>query len=196
MASEYALLDTTPLGEGVAYYHPETWRDIVHEDSPALHVFTDFKETTPEVTTSSVKVDDALEHMKETKVKSLLVVDEASEEIVGLVSSRYMQSFHRGVIAQEQGIGPKDVTVEMMMLPAANLPTLAYKELSNVHVGHLVRLIHDLNVLYLLVTDAEEDGTKRVRGIFSANRISRQIGHDITSDMSAQSLAEINRRLD
>lgn len=196
MSQEYNLLDTKPLGLEVGYYHPEKWREIVHEDSPALHVFTDFKERTPETITSNIKIDAALEEMKMTKVKSLLVIDDVTDTLIGLVSSRYLQSFNVGKVAQENGIDPKDLTVEMMMQRADKCMTLQYKDLSNARVGHIARLIHDLGVMHLLVTDTEEDGTNYVRGIFSANRISRQIGEDITSDMHAHSLAEINKRLD
>lgn len=196
MSQEYSLLDTKPLGLKIGYYHPEKWRDIVHEDSPALHVFTDFRESTPETISPDVKIDAALNEMKMTRVKSLLVVDDQNDTLVGLVSSRYLQSFNVGKVAQENGIDPKDLTVGMMMQRAEKCMTLQYKDLSNARVGHIIRLIHDLGVLHLLVTDTEEDGTTYVRGIFSANRISRQIGEDITSDMHAHSLAEINKRLD
>lgn len=199
---QYSLLASQFLGEGVSFYHPERWREIVSLDSPAMHVFTDFKERVPEVISLESTVDQAIETMKMTKVKSLLVVEEGSDEILGLVSSRELQSMLSGIRAREQGVSPKDLTVGMMMRKAEELPTIDFKDLSNARVGHIVRLIHDLGVMHLLVTEnltgnLEEESQAKliVRGIFSATRISRQLGENIVGDLSAHSVAEINRRL-
>lgn len=192
----YSLLSHKTLGENTRFYHPERWRELVTQDSPAMHVFTDFKERTPETISPDCKIDEALNEMRMTKVKSLLVVEENSEVILGLVSSRDLQSMLTGIRAHEQGVSPKDLTVGMMMRKAEELPTIDYKDLSNARVGHIVRLVHELGVMHLLVTEeSEETGEITVRGIFSATRISRQLGEDITSDLSAHSVAEINRRL-
>lgn len=197
MAQEYALLDTYPLGEGVNYLHPERGSDLVHEDSPALHVFTDFSSRTPETVYPEVKSYAAIEQMKTANVKSLLVVDELDDKVIGLVSSRILQSAQAGVAAQENGVDPKDLTVAMMMVKCNSLHTLNFKDIGNARVGHIIRLIKDLGVFHLLVIDRdEENDCNMVRGIFSASRISRQIGEDITGDQHAASLAEINHRLD
>lgn len=195
MPQDYSLLTTQPLGEGVTYHHPERGPEIVHEDSPAIHVFTDFTARQPEVVYPQVCIDEALERMKKANVKSLLVVDDVSDQVIGLVSSRVLQSVQAGITAQEQGVSPKDLTVEMMMAKCNTLYTLNYSDISNARVGHIIRLIHDLGVFHLLVIDRCDEGENMVRGIFSASRISRQIGQDITSDYHAQSLAEINKRL-
>lgn len=197
MSSDYSLLETQPLGDGVNYHHPERRAEIVHEDTPALEVFTDFTARQPEKVFPDVKADVALEQMKQANVKSLLVIDEENNEVLGMISSRLLQSVQAGIVAQEQDVSPKDLTVGMMMTKANTLHTLNYKDLENARVGHIIRLIHDLNVYHLLVIDrCKEDDIDMVRGIFSASRISRQIGEDITGDLHAESLAEINRRLD
>ncbi len=200
---QYSLLSSQLLGDGVRFYHPERWRELVTEDSPAMHVFTDFKERTPESISPESKIDQAIEEMKMTKVKSLLVVEEGSDVILGLVSSGDLQSMLTGIRAHQQGVSPKDLTVGMMMRKAEELPSIDFKDLSNARVGHIVRLIHELGVMHLLVTEKIEKTEKLdqmeeevvVRGIFSATRISRQLGENITSDLSAHSIAEINRRL-
>jgi len=211
---QYSLLETHTLGQGVPFYHPERWRELVTQDSPAFHVFTDFKEKSPVTVFPEVTVDKALEEMKLTQVKSLLVVEEHSDQILGLVSSRELQSILTGITAHQQGVSPKDLTVGMMMRAAEDLPAIDYKDLSNARVGHIVRLIHELGVMHLLVTETHENTEISessenlnhledihsapkitVRGIFSATRISRQLGENIAGDLSAHSVAEINRRL-
>ncbi len=216
-APQYSLLETHALGSNVPFYHPERWRDLVTQDSPAMYVFTDFKEKTPITVFPEITVDKALEEMKLTQVKSLLVVEEGSDQILGLVSSRELQSILTGITAHQQGVSPKDLTVGMMMRQAEDLPAIDYKDLSNARVGHIVRLIHELGVMHLLVTEEQESGDLLgaseqadpsshledihsapkiiVRGIFSATRISRQLGENIAGDLSAHSVAEINRRL-
>jgi len=200
-SKNYNLMTHKPLGCGVKFYHPERWQEVVNLDSPALYVFTDFKEKSPEVIPPDCLVDQAIEIMKGTKVKSLLIIDDdINPSVLGLVSSRDLQSMLTGVTARQQGVNPKDLTVVSVMRSAENLPTIDFKDLSNARVGHIVRLIRDLGVAHLLVIEqveiSEENPTGQIiRGIFSATRISRQLGEDITGDLSAHSIAEINKRL-
>ena len=190
---DYALLETQKLPENTGFYHPEKQPEIAHLDSPALDVFTDFKSKPPACISPHENVQSALEHMKTEGVKSLLVVNE-EEMIIGLVSARGVQGARLGMIAQKHAVNLTDVTVYMAMMPAEDLSTLNFKYLDSARVGHIVRLMHDKGVNYLLALEEIAD-QQIVRGIFSASRISRQLDELVLGDFSSSNLADMNRRI-
>ena len=190
---DYALLETQKLPKNTGFYHPEKQPEIAHLDSPALDVFTDFKSKPPAYISPQENVQSALEHMKKEGVKALLVVN-GEERIIGLVSARGVQGARLGMIAQKHSVNLTDVTVYMAMMPAEDLPTLNFKYLDSARVGHIVRLMHDKGVNYLLAVEEIAD-QQIVRGIFSASRISRQLDELVLGDFSSNNLADMNRRI-
>ncbi len=195
MLDEYRLLETEMLQQQTTFCHPERHPDIVHMDSPALRVFTDFNVRPPETVTGDVLAKDALEKMRVVKVKSLLVTDR-HEMIIGLVSSRELQGIIIGQAAQDNVIKPSEVAVNMVMAKLGKLVALNLSDLDNARVGHIVRLIRELGVQHLLViTQGEHDAKPVVCGIFSASRISRQLGEDVLTDFSLHTVADMHRRL-
>ena len=190
---DYALLDTQELSENTGFYHPEKQPEIAHLDSPALDVFTDFKSKPPAYVSPHENVQSALEHMKKEGVKSLLVIN-PEEKIIGLISAREIQGARLGMIAQKHSVNLTEVTVYMAMTPTEHLHTLNYKYLEGARVGHIVRVMHDKGVNYLLAVEDIAD-TQMVRGIFSASRISRQLDELVLGDFSSNTLADMNRRI-
>lgn len=190
---DYALLETQQLPENTGFYHPEKQPEIAHLDSPALDVFTDFKSKPPAYVSPHENVQSALEHMKKEGVKSLLVVNQ-EEKIIGMISARGVQGARLGMIAQKHAVNLTEVTVYMAMMPAEALPTLNFKYLDSARVGHIVRLMHDKGVNYLLAVEEIAD-QQIVRGIFSASRISRQLDELVLGDFSSNNLADMNRRI-
>lgn len=193
---EYSLLETGKLPKGATYYHPERPNAHVHLHSPALEVFTDFKSKAPATITAEKTIQTALDEMRITKVKSLIVIDE-KEHILGLVSARGIQGLRLGKIAADNDVSLKEVTVGMAMVPCEDMLTLRYEQLERIKVGHVVRLIHDTGYNYILVTEDHPEIAEQtiVRGLFSASRLSRQLGEEVTGDLSAHSLADMNRRI-
>lgn len=193
---KYCLLETQPLPEGATCYHPERQNALVHHDAPALEVFTDFKSKAPVIITPDKLTSSALEKMKQANVKSLLVIND-QEQVIGFISARLIQGAYLGHIANLHSVPLKEVTVEMAMLPYEKVLSLPFNTLSNVCVGHIVRLMHELGTDYILVTEPhpEDPEQNMIRGLFSASRISLQLGQPVTGDLSSHSLADINRRI-
>ncbi len=192
----YALLETGHLPEGATYYHPERASHMVKLDSSAWDIFTDFKSKYPAIIGQDKTLQDALNEMRLAQVKSLIVAGE-HDTILGLVCARDIQGVKVGRIASDNGVLIKDVTVGMAMIPASEILTLRFSQLDRIQVGHITRLIHDTGQNYIFVTEPHPDHSEqtRVRGLFSASRISRQLGEHISGDLSAHSLADMNRRI-
>lgn len=193
MAHQYALLETGKLKSNTTYIHPEKFPEVVHLDSPAFEVMTDFKNRQPLTAAPETLIHDALEMMKLARVRSLLVVDN-EDHIMGLISARDIQGIKAATVARDNDVTIPEVTVAMMMVPYDSLPVLNMKALSNARVGHIRRLIHDLGVNYIIVVEDHADH-QMVRGMFSISRISRQLGENLSGDLSSQSVADINKRL-
>ncbi|NCX94768.1 MAG: hypothetical protein EBX40_08845, partial [Gammaproteobacteria bacterium] len=88
-----------------------------------------------------------------------------------------------------------DVTVSMVMTPAHHLETIDYKELSNARVGHIARLIREHNLQHVLVVQYDNPDQPKVRGVFSASRIARQLGDELTASRYLNTVSEMNRKL-
>ena len=194
MVNDYKLLNTKPLAPNTSFHHPE-WQDsIVHMDTSAMSVFTDFKGRPPVTTHPDTLTTDAMNEMKLAHVKALVVTND-EEDILGLVSIKDIQGIKTGLAAQEKNIPPSEVTVSMVMTPTEKLETIDFKDLSNARVGHIARILHEHDLQHLLVVDYDEINTPKVRGIFSGTRISRQLGEDIMGTLSSQSVGEMNKRI-
>lgn len=195
MFQSYTRLATHTLQKHSAFYHPESGLDVVNTDTPALKVFTDFMSKSPATIGPDANLDQALQEMIANKVKSLLVVDE-HEDIVGLISSKQIHSSKIPALAHHHNTTVKELPVKLVMTDVDHLETLNFKELSNVRVGHIARLMHELGVHHLLVIEKPDNTAQQlVRGIFSASRISRQLGAPVVGDLSSHSIADFTRHL-
>jgi hypothetical protein len=59
-------------------------------------------------------------------------------------------------------------------------------------VGHIVATHKAVGRQHLMVA---EDGGRRVRGLFSASQVARQLGHELQTSEVAQSFADIEAAL-
>ena len=190
----YALLDTGHLRADTTYIHPERLPEVVHLDSPALEVMTDFKSRPPVTTNKKTLIKDAIEDMKSAGVKSLFVIDD-TDHIVGHVSALDLHGIKPGQIANDYDIKVTEVTIGMMMTQFDKLPTLNYKYLQSSSVGHIARTLHDLGVNYLIVVEDVDGEEQMVRGLFSILRIRRQLDDTFTGDFSSSTVADMHKRI-
>lgn len=194
MFKEFAKLDVHHSLSPMEYYHPENASDVVTADSPALSVFTDFHGRPPVTIEKKTLATAALDKMKYAHVKALLVVDD-DDQIIGLVSSSAILGVKKAQASQEHNIKQTEVTVWMIMCPIENLFLLNYKDLSNARVGHIARLLHDESLQHILVYNVCSNGGKMIRGIFSAARLTRQLGIAVGADLSSHTIAEMSKRI-
>ena len=193
MFQSYSLLPTYSLQKHTPFYHPERLHDVVKLDSPARAVFTDFMNKPPETTRPDATLEQALNQMIVTKVKSLLVVDD-NEDVVGLISSKHIHSPQVPMIAKEQDTSVKELSVSSVMSSVDKIKTIDLQDLQNARVGHIARLIQELGIQHLLVIERSKDSAQQtIRGIFSASRLSRQLGMPVLNDFSPNNLADMNK---
>ena len=188
MDNAFARLKTKPLAKHTHFVTTNDEYAPVKMDEPALSVMTDFQVKTPYSTTENTLIPVALQQMKLSKVKSPFIVDQ-NDAVIGHISARDIQSTKATTAAEYHDIKQSEVTVKMLMTKAPQLHTLYFSELSNARVGHIVRLLHELQVNYIFVI---EEGSEKIRGLFSVSRISLQLGENVTGDLSSHSVAEMS----
>jgi CBS-domain-containing membrane protein len=194
MFKEFAQLETHAFKDNVGFRHTNRPAEIVDINAPALSVFTDFQMREPETTTKDTLASEALNHMKTSKVKSLLVVN-SQEEVIGFVSSAFIQGVYLMQAAKNYDVKPAEATVNMIMIKIEKINMINYKDLSNARVGHIARLLHDKTYHHILAYDEEADGSIHIRGIFSRTRLNRLLGMNIGADFSVSSVADMNKYL-
>ena len=187
MDNAFARLKTKIMAKHMHFVATNEEYAPVKMEDPALAVMTDFQIKTPYSTTENMLIPAALQQMKLSKVKSLFVVDQ-DDGVIGHISARDIQSTKATTAAEYYGVKHSEVTAKMLMTRTDQLHTLYFSELSNARVGHIVRLLHELQVNYVFVI---EDESEKIRGLFSVSRLSLQLGENVMGDLSSQSVAEM-----
>lgn len=153
--------------------------ELVHLYDNAKYVFIDFAKKMPATTTPKTSIDDASHEMQLRHSQILLVENEGA--IVGLISYDDMRGEKPLKLLEERRLPRKEVTVEMLMRPAAQIHTLDYSQLKNAQVGHIVNTIKKHHALYILVVKRLKLDQQIIRGLFSASQISKQLHIDISA---------------
>ncbi len=192
MADEFATFSHIRLKPGTSFSRPPELPRLVHLDSPALEVMTDFRIVHAVTIGPEVSIDEALETMKTRGVRLLLVTGE-SDHILGLITAKDIQGEKPIKIAQESRIPHSAITVEAVMTPRSSIEVLNMLSVRNAQVGHIVATLQALARQHALVVDVDpKSKTQCVRGIFSTTQISKQLvvnaAEVVTRDSS---LAEI-----
>ena len=193
MKSQFASLSHIPLKPDSRYERPPELPPLVHLDSPALEVMTDFKVVHAITTSAGVAIDEALETMKTSGVRLLLVIDEESC-VIGLITASDIQGEKPIRFVQEERMPRSEITIGMIMTPQKDIPVLNMLSVRNVQVGSVIATLHELERQHVLVVEVDPDSKdQRVRGLFSLSQISKQLGKDMAEIMTAaHSLAEIH----
>ena len=166
----------------------------------ALSVMTDLEKASAIIVRDITPIDQALEHMIHSGVRSLFVLDSESH-VLGLVTSydiqgekpiRYLQSLdctHRTCCRG-------DVLVKDIMEPIDKLKNLDFKRVRDATVGHIVATFRRVGRKHLFVVDHNRDQDEpTIRGIFSATQLERQLDMTLVATSTTHSFAEVEQAL-
>jgi len=192
MADEFATFSHIRLKPGTRFARPPELPRLVHLDSPALDVMTDFRVVHVVTIGPHVSIDEALDTMKIRGVRLLLVTG-GNDEIVGLITATDIQGEKPIKIAQESRIPHSAITVEAVMTAQSAIEVLNMLSVRNAQVGHIVANLQALGRQHTLVVEVDPDTKAQcVRGIFSTSQISKQLGVNAAEIVTRDSsLAEI-----
>lgn len=195
MARDYSAIKPIALEVDIGYAQPtQPVLDRVRIDSPAVDVMTDLTRVTAVIILPGDTVDEAHLRMIQRGVRLLLVVD-ADRRVHGLVTANDVLGEKPVKTAVQQGVPRSDVQVRDIMTPRSALEVLDMREVTAATVGHIVATLKAAGRQHTLVVDQDAKGRQRVRGMFSATQIARQLGIAITTEAVARTFADIEASL-
>ena len=187
---EYAALTLAPLNPGARIAHPNAPGRVTLDD-PAFSVMTDLREVSAATTSPEEPIDSAHAVMIRRGVRLLFVLD-AQSSVVGIITATDLLGVKPMQFMQSRGVTHADVQVRDIMTPAARLDALALLDVAQMRVGHIVATLKAVRRQHLTVA---EDGGSRVRGLFSASQVARQLGMELQTFEVAQTFADIEAAL-
>jgi predicted transcriptional regulator len=122
------------------------------------------------------------------------VVDQA-RRILGVITANDVLGEKPVQTAVERGIRREEVLVRDVMTPCERLQVLDMEQVRVAKVGHVVVTLKAAGRQHALVVDRDEQGRQRVRGIFSATQVARQLGVTIQTSAVANTFSEIESML-
>jgi CBS domain-containing protein len=177
MPRTFQPLPVGPVDPGVGFCAPQQQNPahVSIEDS-ALNVMTDLSRVSAVVIRPTDTLDEALERMKQRGVRALLVID-AERRVLGLITAHDIMGERPMRFVEAHGVRHGEIIVQDVMTAAERLEAIAFGDVRAAKVGHIVATLRQSGRQHALVVDA--DG--RIRGIFSATQIARQLGVDAQS---------------
>ena len=196
MAREYQALKATTLDSETGYAQPtQKVPERVRIESSAIEVMTDLTRVTAVIIFAGDSVDEAHHRMIQRGVRLLLVVDQ-DRKVLGVITANDVLGEKPVQAAVQRGLPRSEIQVRDVMTPRAALQILEFADVSAATVGHVVATLKAAGRQHTLVVERDAHGRPRVRGIFSATQIARQLGKPaVTTDAVARTFAEIEKLL-
>jgi CBS domain-containing protein len=191
MTQPYLVLPRVPLAPQARYCRPASPTQKVTMESPAMAVMTDLERVMAVTIGSGVAIETANQRMIDAAVRLLLVVD-GDQKIVGLITATDILGEKPMRHQQRMGGTFSDILVSDIMTPHAGLDVLNLRDVFRARVGDIVASLKSFGRQHALVAERNGDSdTHRVRGIFSATQIGRQLGVNVVPGEIASTFAEL-----
>lgn len=195
MLRDYSPLASAFIQADVGYAQPtQPVPDKVTLDSPAVDAMTDLTRITAIIILAGDSADEARRRMIQRGVRLLLVVDQ-DRKLQGVITANDVLGENPVRVAVERGIRREEVLVRDIMTPRERLQVLAMEQVRAARVGHIVATLKQAGRQHALAVDSDDRGRQRVRGIFSATQIARQLGVAIHTSAVARTFSEIEAML-
>ncbi len=195
MSQPYVPLTHTHISPHATYARPTPPSIQVTADSPAVEVMTDLQRVAAVTITPGASIDLANQRMIAGGVRMLLVLDE-DRRVAGLITASDILGEKPLQHLRRRGGTFSDVLVSDIMTPQEQLDVLLLYDVLNARVGDIVATLTRFGRQHALVVErgAQEDAQK-VRGIFSATQISRQLGTEVAPAEIATTFAALEAAL-
>ena len=178
----------------LGYQQPSTFSSVT-ANSPAIAVMTDLRQVSAATIGAEATLSDATRTMMARNVRLLLVVA-ADQSVVGLITARDTQGERPIQWLHDRGGKRTDLRVSDLMIRTEDIDMLDMKDVLHAEVGHIVASLEAWGRQHALVAERDAlTGFTRIRGIFSATQIGRQLGVAVQPFDVAVTFADIARAL-
>ena len=152
---------------------PGADRWYANPGDPALSVMTDFRERSSVTVSETLTIDAALDHMKHTGVRCAFAVDEAQRLVVGLITAYDIMGEKPMRHMQATSTARSHVLVRDLMTRLPELQVVDVRLVERHTVAAVARLFDETLLTHIVVTEQDEHGAPRLRGILSASKVRR-----------------------
>jgi|SRR5690242_17903863 len=194
MGIAYRSLSPMPLQPGTELLRPsQSLPDHVTPDSPASEAMTDLAQVSAASIGPDAGIAAAEEQMRHAGVR-LLFVQDATHPLLGLITLTDIKGERPLRVQRELGVPRQEVRVRDIMTQAERLEMLSMNEVRDARIGDIVQTLKRTGRQHALVGERTPRGPV-IRGIFSASRISRQLGVPVETSGIAYTFAELEAAL-
>jgi CBS domain containing-hemolysin-like protein len=178
--SAYKALPMQIIKEGTSYLPPGGGVPrLIKMDSPAVAVMTDLCQVPAATIRPDATAAQATQAMIARGVRLLLVVD-AAGFVEGVITARDTMGEKPVKMLEEKGGKHAELLVADLMTPREKIEAIDMANVLKSMVGHIVTTLRDSARQHALIVDHDPiTGEQRIRGIFSATQIARQLGISI-----------------
>lgn len=187
---EYSALKLSPIPPGARVAAPEG-PDRVTLDDPAFAVMTDLRNVPAASTSPGEPIAKAHAQMIQRGVRLLFVL-EAGGTLEGVITATDLLGEKPIRFMQDRGVTHNEITVADIMTPASLLEAIPVQDVAQMRVGHIVATHKAVRRQHIMVS---EEGGRRVRGLFSAAQVARQLGLELQTMEVAQTFADVEAAL-
>ena len=163
-------------------------------DDPASAVLTDLRIASSVVVPVDEPLEDARRLMQHAGVRMAFVL-EARGGVIGLVTAADLQGERALQAATRRGLGHGELSVADVMTPVAAWAAVDAADLPRARVGDIVATFRATGQRYLIVVERDADERSTIRGVFSANRVERALGHAIEQELRSATFSALAQAL-
>ena len=179
-------LTTLPSASRVVERDPLTQVSL---DDPATSVMTDLRQVSAVKTTPEAPMVHAHQLMIHRGVRLLFVMDR-NGALAGVITATDVLGEKPMRFTQARGLPYSEITVADVMTPASMLEAIALQDVAQMRVGHVLATFRAVRRQHLMVAEGN-----RVRGLFSASQLARQLGVEMQTFEVARTFADIEAAL-
>jgi CBS domain-containing protein len=150
---------------------------------------TDLRRVAAATIPSGLRLADANQIMILRGVRLLFIYD--GDHVAGLVSTEDLLSERPLQTAAARGLRVDELLVNHVMTPIDKVEVVSLLDVIKSDVGHVLATLTASGRRHALVVEVDDDGTERIRGIFSASQLARQLGVPVSTGEVARTFAEI-----
>ncbi|CDI02295.1 MAG: CBS domain-containing protein [Candidatus Competibacter denitrificans] len=194
MKHAYQALPLHGLDRGIHHARPKQQlpRRITIDD-PALSVMTDLCQITAITIDLTTPLTKAVDLMIRRRVRILLVCD-ADDAILGVLTSRDIDSEKAARIIAKTGISRDELLVSDVMTLRPKLQVLMMEDVLGARIGDIIATLRQVSRQHALVLDTDpENDIAAVRGIFSLAEIGLRLGLNINRSQQPTTYAELEK---
>jgi CBS-domain-containing membrane protein len=190
MISKYRDLTIIDVSQVHTYLQPET--PILNLDSPAILFMTDFIATHPVVVTENTSILDALELMKRSYVR-LLLVSSHNHMFTGIVTA---SDIHGGKVLAYMAANDihrrEEVVVKNIMTNKDHIHAFQLEQIKGACIGDVINTIKGLGEQHVLIVEESAEELV-IRGMYSTTHIAKALQISFDVEPYARSFFELEQ---